>query len=202
MSLPEQIPLRYSDEDPGYVSVRPIVKQTFRLHELIDMIVSVVGKDITHVQQTLRTGTVVYNGYHYSWDSLSAQEDEVTALLASFPDDDPLRPFDPAQASGVLFESGGGTQRTVTEISHQDASDKKLFGKNLPWDLLVGLAASDPPRYERYSHAHRADLFRVTLPYDRAQQLLAAILESATRTLRHRWSALRPPSAITFICPR
>ena len=202
MPLPDQIPLRYSDEDAGYVSMRPVVKQTFRLHELIDMIVSVVGKDSSRVQQTLHTGTIVYNGYRYSWEPLSADPSEIIALLAPFPDDDPSRPFDPGQVSMVLLESGGGTQRSVHELSRRDASEKKLFARYSPWDLLSKLAASDPPRYEKYSHARRADLFRLTLPFDRAQQLLSAMLESAPRTFRHRWATLRPPSAITFVCPR
>jgi len=202
MPLPNQIPLRYSDEDAGYVSMRPVVKQTFRLNELIDMIVSVVGKDAVRIQQILHTGTIVYNGYRYSWDSLSADLLEITMLLAPFPDDDPSRPFNPTQAIAVLLESGGGTQRSVMEISRHDASAKKLFGKQSPWDLLVHLAASDPPRYEKYSHARHADFFRLTLSYDRAQQLVAVLLDAAPRALRHRWSTLRPPAAITFLCPR
>ena len=59
MPLPEQIPLRYTEEDAGFVSVRPVVKQTFQLHELVDMVVSVAGKEATRVQQIFRTGTVV-----------------------------------------------------------------------------------------------------------------------------------------------
>lgn len=202
MPLPDQIPLRYSDEEAGYVSMRPVVKQTFRLAELADMVVSVVGKDPVRVQQIFHTGTVIYNGYRYWWDSLSTDLPEIAALLAPFPDDDPSRPFHPAEASAVLLESGGGTQRSVTELSRHDASEKKLFGKDSPWDLLLLLAASNPPRYEKYSHARRADLFRLTLAFDRAQQLLAALLDAAPRSLRHRWATLRPPAAITFVCPR
>jgi hypothetical protein len=202
MTLPSQIPLRYSDEDAGYVSMRPVVKQTFRLNELIDMVVSVVGKDPERVQKILHTGTVVYNGYRYTWDGLSPELAELEPLLASFPDDDPSRPFDPAKASAVLLESGGGTQRSVTELSRQDARAKKLFAKASPWDLLVQLARNTPPHYEKYSHARHGDLYRLTLPYDRAQLLLAALLEAAPRALRHRWSTLRAPAALTFLCPR
>jgi hypothetical protein len=202
MSLPSEIPVRYSDEDAGYVSVRPVVKQTFLLNELTDMIVSVVGKDAARVQQVLRTGTVVYNGYHYTWNSISADLNEIAPLLASFPDDDPSRPFDPAQCSVVLLESGGGTQRSVTEIFRENALAKKLFDKHSPWDVLVDFAASEPPHYEKYSHSRHADFFRRAIPYDRGQQLLAALLDAAPRTLRHRWSSLRPPTSITFVCPR
>ncbi len=43
MPLPQQIPVRYTEEDAGYVSVRPVVKQVFRLHELADMVVSIAS---------------------------------------------------------------------------------------------------------------------------------------------------------------
>ena len=202
MPLPDPIPVRYADEDAGYVSMRPVVRQIFRLAELADMIVNVTGKDPARVQRIFRTGTVVYNGYRYTWDSLAATLSEIEALLASFPDDDPSRPFDPAQALAVLWESGGGAQRSVVEIFRQEASEKKLFAKTSPWDVLLQSVVAHPPRYEKYFHARRADFFRVTLPYEHAQQLLATLLDAAPRGIRHRWSTLRPPASITFVCPR
>lgn len=202
MPLPEQIPVRYSDEDAGYVSMRPVVKQFFRLAELVDMVVSVAGKDAARVQQIFRTGAVVYNGYRYWWDSLPADLPEIEALLVPFPGDDPARPFNPAQTEVVLLEIAGGAQRNVVEISRQEAAEKKLFAKIGPWDVLLQCAAAVTPRYEKYSHARRADFFRLTLPYEQSCQLLAALLDAAPRGLQHRWSALRPPAAITFVCPR
>jgi hypothetical protein len=202
MPLPQQIPVRYAEDDAGYVTVRPVVKQTFRLHELIDMVVSVVGKDASRIQQILRTGTVLYNGYHYWWDSLSADPVEIESLIAEFPDDDPSRAFDPLQVTAVLFESGGGTQRNLVEITAAEAASKKLFAKSSAWQALIDFASANPPRYEKYSHSRRADLFRITLPFDQAQRLLAAMLDVAPRPLRHRWSTLRPPSALTFVCLR
>ena len=202
MTLPEQIPLRYTEEDAGFVSVRPVIKQTFQLPELVDMVVSVAGKDAARVQQIFRTGTVVYNGYRYWWDALPADREEIERLLLPFPDDDPSRPFEPEQAIVVLLEIGGGAQRTVVEISCQDAAKKKLFATQSPWDVLVRFAAGKSPRYEKYAHARRADLFRLALPFDQAQQLLAAMLAAAPRKLKYRWSTLRPPAAVTFVCPR
>jgi hypothetical protein len=49
MPLPDQIPLRYTEEDAGFVSVRPVIRQIFQLHELVDMVVSVAGKDPARV---------------------------------------------------------------------------------------------------------------------------------------------------------
>jgi len=202
MPLPQQIPVRYSEEDAAYVSVRPVVKQVFRLHELVDMIVSIAGKDPARVQQIFRSGTAVYNGYRYWWESIAAETSEIDALLAPFPGDDPARPFEPSKAIAALLEIGGGTQRHVVEIGRKEASQKKFLGKLTPWQALLQNIASHPARYEKYSHARRADLFRISLPFNDAQQLVAALLESAPRNLRHRWSTLRPPAAITFVCPR
>jgi hypothetical protein len=184
------------------MSVRPVVKQTFRLHELVDMVVSVAGKDGARVQQILRGGTLVYHGYRYWWDSLPADAAELIPLLTPFPDDEPSREFAPDQATGALLEMGGGTQRTVAQISRQEAAAKKLFAKNSPWDVLTKWADGQAARYERYDHGRKADLFRVSLPFDKAQELLAAMLEAAPRKLRHRWSTLRPAAAVTFVCPR
>ena len=202
MPLPSQIPVRYTEEDAGFVSVRPVVKQTFQLHELVDMVVSVASKDSVRVQQIFRSGTVVYNGYRYWWDALQADRDELDRLLLPFPDDDPTRPFDPEQATAVLLEIGGGAQLTVVEITREDAAQKKLFAKHSPWDVLTNFAATRSPRYDKYSHVRRADLFRLSLPFDQAQPLLAALLATAPRKLKYRWSTLRPPAALTFVCPR
>ncbi len=202
MPLPEQIPLRYTEEDAGFVSVRPVVKQTFQLHELVDMVVSVAGKDAARVQQIFRSGTVVYNGYRYWWDALHAEREEIERLLLPFPEDDPSRPFEPEKAIAVLLEIGGGAQRTVVEISRQDAAQKKLFAKHSPWNVLTNFASGKTARYEKYAHARRADLLRISLPFDQAQQLLAAMLAAAPRKLKYRWSTLRPPAALTFVCPR
>jgi hypothetical protein len=202
MALPEQVAVRYTDEDAGYLSVRPVVKQTFRLNELVDMVVSVTGKDAQRVKQIFQSGTVVYNGHRYNWEGIGAEPEELEALLIPFPDDDPTRPFAPGKATGVVLEIGGGTQRHVVEINSKDASEKKLLGKRSPWDLLVNLGSQLPARYEKYSHARKADLFRVSLPYDKAQVLLSEMIKAAPRGLRYRWSTLRAPSVVTFICPR
>jgi hypothetical protein len=67
MPLPETIPVRYTDEEAGYVTVRPVVRQTFLLEELLDMILSVAGKDAARVRQLLHSGTIVYHFFRYSW---------------------------------------------------------------------------------------------------------------------------------------
>ncbi len=202
MPLPETIAMRFTEDDAGYVTVRPVVKQTFRLPELADMVVSVTGKNAVRVQQIFRAGTVVYNGYRYWWDGFASKEDEVAGLLAIFPDDDPARLFNPAQVTAVSLEIGGGTQRSLVGIVRREASAKKLFRTRSPWEILLKAAQDSTPRYEKYSYAERADVYRVHLSFETAASLLKQVMAASPRGLRKKLAALQPPAAILFFIPR
>src|SRR2546421_12627694 len=172
MPLPENIALRFTEEDAGYVTVRPVVKQTFRLAELAVLVASLTGKNVSRVQQFFRAGTVVYNGYRYWWDGFAGDENEITGVLALFPDDDPARLFNPAQVTSITLEIGGGTQRSMVSVARREASAKKLFHKRSPWEILLKAAQDSTPRYERYSQAERADVYRVHISSEIAASLL------------------------------
>jgi len=202
MPLPAPIASRFAEDDAGYVTVRPVVKQTFRLPELADMVVSVTGKNAVRVQQIFRAGTVVYNGYRYWWDGFASKEDEVAGLLALFPDDDPARLFNPAKVTAVSLEIGGGTQRSLVGIVRREASAKKLFRTRSPWEILLKAAQYSTPRYEKYSYAERADVYRVHLSFEMGASLLKQVLAASPRGLRKKLAALHPPAAILFFIPR
>ena len=202
MSLPETIAMRFTEEDAGYVTVRPVVKQVFRLAELVDMVLSVTAKNVPRVQQIFRAGTVVYNGYRYRWEGFHSEIGELTALLAPYPDDEPSRPFDFAAASTVSFESGGGTQRSQLDITRQEASARRLFHAQSPWEILLNAARVSAPRYEKYSYLHRADLYRLPMPPEASLALRNETFEAASRPLRKRLAGLQPPSALLFFVPR
>jgi hypothetical protein len=51
--LPETISVRFTEEEAEYVSIRPVRRQIFKLRELVDMILSVTGRDLPRVQQIL-----------------------------------------------------------------------------------------------------------------------------------------------------
>jgi hypothetical protein len=202
MPLPETIAVRFTEEDAGYVTVRPVVKQTFRLAELTDMVVSVTGKNVSRVKQIFRAGTVVYNGYRYWWGGFDSDVGELTTVLAAFPQDDPSRPFDSAAVTSLSLETGGGTQRSQTGISRQEAIAKRLFCNLSPWEILLEAARQSTPRYEKYSHSHRADIYRLNLPAETGVALLKEALDAAPRALRRKLAGLQPPYALLFFAPR
>jgi hypothetical protein len=202
MPLPETIAMRFTEEDAGYVTVRPVVKQTFRLAELADMVVSVTGKSVPRLQQIFRVGTVVYNGYRYWWEGFAANENELAGLLALFPDDDPALPFSPARVTAVSLEIGGGAQRSWVGIARDEASAKRLFQKRSPWEILLGAAQDPTMRYEKYSYAERADVYRVHPSFGVASSLLKQAAAASPRGLGKKLTALQPPAAILFFIPR
>ena len=202
MPLPETIAMRFTEEDAGYVTVRPVVKQTFRISELADMVVSVTGKNISRVQQIFRAGTVVYNGYRYWWYGFASDESELAGLLANFPDDDPSRLFNPAQITAISLEIGGGTQRTLVGIARHESFAKKLFHKLSPWEIFLQTAQDGTARYEKYSYADRADVYRVHLDPEKAALLLKDAVNASPRTLRKKLAALQPPAALLFFSHR
>jgi hypothetical protein len=202
MALPETIAVRFTDEDAGYVTVRPVVRQVFRLAELVDMVLSVTGKNALRVQQIFRAGTVVYNGFRYSWEGFASEDNELATLLAPFPDDDPSRGFNAAAVTAVSLEIGGGTQRSVIAITRQEATSKSWFQKRSPWEILLSVTHESAPRYEKYSHAQRGDVFRMYLSPDAGLAFRKEILDSARRALRKRLANLQPPAALSFLIPR
>ena len=82
MALPENVAVRYTEDEAEYLSLRPVVRQTFRIAELVDMIVTVTGLDAVRVAQILRSGSVVYHGYRYWWTGFEAEAGDLGAVLA------------------------------------------------------------------------------------------------------------------------
>jgi hypothetical protein len=200
--LPETISVRYTEEEAGYVTVRPLVKQTFRQDELLDMILSVAGKDLVRVQQLLHFGTIVYHFFRYSWTGIDVDETELAAALAKFPDADPSRSFDPALCTNAVFDGPGANPRHLLDVDRAAASRRRIFRMKNFWQALMEIAAEENTVYDKYSYSRRADMYRLELD----SEISGRIAEAAERLARGRLgAALRMvPSAarILFVCPR
>ena len=202
MPLPEMIAVRYTEEEAGYVTVRPIVRQTFRLDELLDMILSVTGKDSARIRQILHSGTVVYHFFRYSWTGFDANEAELSVALARFPDADPARPFDAGNCAMALFESGGPHSRHLLELDCSTGLKRRLFRGKSFWERLIEIAADGKPAYQNYSFGHRADLYRLDLNGKNILEIAQAARRLAPGNLRSALRVLPNTSRILFVCPR
>jgi hypothetical protein len=200
--LPETIPVRYTEEEAGYVTVRPLVRQTFRLDELLDMILSVAGKDAARVRQLLRSGTVVYHFYRYSWAGIDADEAELAAALAKFPDADPSRPFTANQCTNAVFDGPGANPRHLLDLDRAAASKRRLFRGQSFWERLLEIAAEENPAYQKYSYSRRADLYRLDLDAENISRIEEAANRLAGGNLRAALRVLPSAACILFVCSR
>jgi hypothetical protein len=202
MSLPETISVRYTDEEAGYVTVRPVVRQSFRLSELLDMVLSVAGKDVARVRQLLHSGTVVYHFYRYSWTGFDVDEPELAAALARFPDADPSRRFARELCAVAIFESGGIKARHLMELPRETGSKRRMFRAKSFWERLLEIAGNETVSYHGYSYGRRADMYRFDLNNENVLQITQAVKRLAPRGLQAIIRVLRESASILFVCPR
>ena len=202
MPLPETISVRYTEEDAGYVTVRPIVKQTFQTNELLDMVLSVTGKDVARIRQILHSGTVVYHFYRYSWTGFDAGEAELAAALSQFPDADPSRPFAADTCASAIWESSGINPRHMLELQRTASSKRRMFRGQSFWEALLEIAGHETVSYHGYSYGRRADLYRMDLNGENILLIAEAAKRLAQRNLRAPLGALSGAACILFVCPR
>jgi hypothetical protein len=212
--LPSQIPVKYTEEEAEYLSVRPVVKQTFQLAELVDMILGVTGKDPARVQQILRTGTLVFNFYRYWWTGFDADAKELAAVLAQFPDADPARVFRAEECSATVLVGRNFQPARVhvtlptngIELNRAEAGRKRMFGwmfsrKNF-WDTLMNVPGDRVPQYLGYSYSRRADIYSAEVTPEQAASLARAAQKLAPRSVRAHLAQIASTARILFLCPR
>jgi hypothetical protein len=212
MPFPETIPVKYSEEEAEFISMRPLVRQTFRPAELVDMIVAVTGKDPQRVQQILRSGTIVFHFYRYWWPGFDAEPGKLAEILARYPDANPARPFRPEHCTGAVLESGtasapehmleGSAARHSLHLRRGDTARKRLFRSRSLWDALMDLTRPNPPAYREYSYALRADIYMLQPNPAQLARLAREAAQYSLRTLRPQLAILPTLSRVMFVCPR
>jgi hypothetical protein len=202
MPLPEIIPVKYTEEEAEYVSIRPLVQQQFRCAELVDMIVRVTGKDAARVQQILRTGTIVFHAYRYWWPAVDPDEVQIREWLANYPDPDASRPFRAENCTEVILESGGPSAPHAVDFERAQASRKRFLRSRSFWDCLLDVARETQPAYREYSYARCGDVYSVPLTPEQVRRLTICASRYATRAMAAKAGAFASASQIAFLCAR
>lgn len=200
--LPETIPVKYTEDEAEYLSVRPVVRQTFSSSELVDMVVSVAGKDLARVQKILSAGTVVFHSFRYWWTGFEADPAALQELLQKYPDADPSRAFRAQDCTEVILESSGSPARHSLRIHREEAGKRRLLRSRSFWDDLMNLARDTAPSYREYSYSTRGDIYVLVLTPEQISRLAREAARSAPRTLRADLAVLSAISQIVFVCPR
>jgi len=200
--LPDSIPVKYTEEEAEYLSVRPLVRQTFSPTELVDMVVSVAGKDLARVQKILSAGTVVFQSFRYWWTGFEADPVALRELLQKYPDAEPSRAFRAEDCAEVILESSGSPARHSLRIHREEAGKRRLLRSRSFWDNLMNLARNVAPAYREYSYSQRGDIYLLVLTPEQIARLAGEVARSAPRTLRADLAVLSSISQIVFVCPR
>ena len=212
MPFPESIPVKYTEEEAEFISMRPLVRQTFRPAELVDMIVAVTGKDTQRVQQILRSGTIVFHSYRYWWQGFDAEPEKLAEILEKYPDANPARPFRPEDCTEAILESRAtsapdpllqtSAPRHTLRLRREDASRKRLFRTRSLWDALMDLARPAPPAYREYSYALRADIYILQPSAAQLAHFVRDAAQYSPRSLRPHLAILPSISQVVFVCLR
>lgn len=186
--------------------MRPVVSQTFRAAELVDMIVRVSGKDSERVQQILRSGTIVFHSFRYWWQGFEPDMAALRAVLASYPDADPSRAFRPEDCSEIILESSGSPPRYSLRVTREDARKRRLLRSRSFWDCLMDFANENVPRYREYSYALHGDIYAAAVSAEQVVRLGREAAQYAGRTLRGDLAGIFGVgvaiSQTVFVCPR
>jgi hypothetical protein len=200
--LPETIPVKYTEEEAEYLSVRPVVRQEFRSAELVDMIIQVAGKDADRVQKILSAGTIVFHSFRYWWQGFEADSAALSEILKKYPDADPQRAFRAEDCLEAILESSGSPPRHSLRIRRDEANKRKLLRSRSFWDILMNVAREATPSYREYSYSRRGDIYALPLGPEQVAHLGRKAARSAPRALRAELALLPAMSQIVFICPR
>ena len=193
---PEKIRVKLVSEAAEYVSVTHVVQRDFTLHELVEVMLPVLGTDAGRIQQMIRVGTVSTGEYRYRWQGVEVAAEELNAILEAVPHAEPERPFEPERCFLVRFRRSLET----LDLPRENAARKALFARQSFWEALLGLA-SGGVRYADYSHADKADRFTLALDAEGWQRLQALLPLLKPQSAAARLERLHP-EAIDWLTRR
>lgn len=180
MALPPTVRVKLSSEVAEAIAMTPVVVQEIPVRELVEHMLGVVGKDLGRMREILLRGTMVAGASRFRWAGWAVDEDDLRALLDSFPDADPARTFAAPRCLRLVLRGG----RQPIEVPREAVSRKGLFQRETFWDVLMEVAAAAPLTYAGYSYRDRADRFHRNLTVDETGRVRAAAESVRYSTLR------------------
>lgn len=169
MALPQTVRVKLSSEAAESITISPVVVQDLPIRDLLEQMLAVTGKDEPRIREFLKRGSMVSGASRFRWAGWEAEVEPLRVMLASFPDPDPSRRFDPNHCIRAILRGG----RQSIDVSRDAAERKSLFQRATFWDLLMEIAATGT-MYGGYSYRYRADRFIREFKSDEAGRLREA----------------------------
>src|SRR5882724_2952481 len=134
MPLPPTVRVKLSSEAAEAISLTPVVVQELAVCDLLEHILGVTGKDEARIGELLLRGSLVSGASRFRWQGWEADRDAVRALLTTFPDPDPARPFSADRCVRAVLRGG----RQSIELPREAAERKGMFQRASFWDVAMG----------------------------------------------------------------
>ncbi len=183
--LPETVRVKLSSEQAGAISLTQVVVRDMPVRELVEHMLGYTGKDEARVRGLLLRGTLVSGASRFRWAGWEPAAGEVTALLATFPDPEPGRPFDAGRCVRAVLRGG----RVAIAIPREAGLRKGLLRRTAFWEVLMREVAGAEPRYQDYSYKERADVYGVEFSAEAAARVSTAAGMIVYSTLREQVGA-------------
>ena len=195
MNPGDSIRVKLSSEGAESIAITPVVVRELRIAELVEELLAVSGKDAARIHAALERGSFVSGGTRFRWQPAVMALAELEALLATFPDHEPQRPFHHPRCMRVVLRA----RQQHIEIPREAATRRRLFRRRSYWDTLVELATTTAPQYVEYSYRDRADCYRLTLDRTQSQRLQTEAPLLKFSTLVRRIGLITPDTADFFV---
>jgi hypothetical protein len=184
VALPPTVRVKLSSEAAEAISLTPVVVQELAIRDLIEHVLGVAGKDEARLREILLRGTLVSGGSRFRWTGWEPDGAALKEILATFPDPNPSRIFEPAQCVGVVLRGGRHAVAIPRDAVSRRGGWSALLRRPTFWDRLMELVASVQPAYSGYSYRDRADRYVAALTVEHAGVLRDAAVLIRYSTLR------------------
>jgi hypothetical protein len=141
------------------------------MRELVEHMLGITGKDEARVRDLLLRGTLVSGATRFRWTGMETDPASVRALLGTFPDPEPARPFAAGRCVRVVLRTPRHPIGIPREIGESQGILRRLLRRPSFWNLLMDVAAGGEPRYSEYSYRDRADIYQLALDGPQAQRV-------------------------------
>ena len=195
MPLPPEVRVKISSEFAGAIAMTEVAVKVIPIRDLVEQMLGVTGKDAGRVLDILRRGTLVAGESRLRWQGIEAGAADLAAVLATFPDPDPSRPFHPQACFHVQFIRG--TEKL--DLPRTVAARRRFLRRRSFWDVLMQCVAPSSAEYVGYSYKLRCDHYRLTFAADERSEVVKAASLLPLRKLGEQIRALAPDRLDLFV---
>jgi hypothetical protein len=195
MALPDTIRVKLSSEAAEAISITPVVVRELPVRELVEHMLGVAGKDEPRIREMLLRGTLVSGASRFRWAGWEAEPESLRALLATFPDAEPERPFGASRCMRAVLRGG----RQAIELPREALMRKSLFQRTSFWETFLAVVAEARSDYAGYSYRDRADRYLRAFSVAETERVRAAAQAVKFSTLRDRIRSVAFAGAELFV---